>query len=138
MVEPTVGGAATLSPDGRSGGDRIEVRGIRVVGTHGVLTEERTRAQPFEVDVDLDVDLRQAGRTDDLAATVNYAEVVDLVQAIVGGTRSYQLLEALADVVAAAVLELGRAASVTVAIRKLRPPLPADVATVGVRITRTR
>lgn len=121
-----------------AGTDRIEVRGVRILGTHGVLPEERTRAQPFEVDLDLVVDLAEAGRSDDLGHTVNYAEVVDRVVAIVGGPPSRQLLEALADEMAGAVLELERVRSVTVAVRKLHPPLPADVATVGVRITRSR
>ena len=54
----------------RSGHDRIEIRGLRVLGTHGVLPEEQQRAQPFEVDLDLELDLRRAGRSDRLEATV--------------------------------------------------------------------
>ena len=46
--------------------DRIELRGLRVLGTHGVLPEERERAQPFEVDLDIDADLRPAGVSDAL------------------------------------------------------------------------
>ena len=46
--------------------DRIELRGLRVVGTHGALPEEQVRAQPFEVDLDIEVDLRPAGLSDDL------------------------------------------------------------------------
>ena len=45
--------------------DHIEIRGLRVVGIIGVLHEERVRAQPFEVDLDLEVDTREAGATDD-------------------------------------------------------------------------
>ena len=48
--------------------DRIELRGLRAVGTHGALPEEQFRAQPFEVDLDLQVNLRPAGQSDDLAA----------------------------------------------------------------------
>ena len=118
--------------------DRIEIRGLRVFGTHGVLPEERSRAQPFEVDLDLHVALDVAGRTDQLDDTLDYAGVVELVRGIVGGPHSRLLLEALASTIASAVLESPRVESVTVSIRKLRPPLPADIATVGVRITRSR
>ena len=41
-------------------GDRIELRGLRVLGVHGALPEEQERAQPFEVDLDVEADLRPA------------------------------------------------------------------------------
>ena len=40
--------------------DVIELRAIRATGTHGVLDEEKRRAQPFEIDIDLHLDLRAA------------------------------------------------------------------------------
>jgi len=120
-------------------GDRIELRGLRCVGTHGVLVEEQVRAQPFEVDLDLDVDHRPAGVSDALADTVDYGAVADVVAATVSGPRSYALLEALAWHVADAVLDVDhRIRAVTVGLRKLRPPLAVDIDTVGVRVSRTR
>ena len=119
--------------------DRIEIRGLRLLGTHGVLPEERTRPQPFEVDVDLAVSMIEAGVSDDLADTVDYAAVVDRISAVVGGARSFLLLEALAAAAADEVLGADRRVqAVTVSVRKLQPPLAADLSTVGVRITRTR
>jgi len=118
-------------------GDRIQLRGLRAVGTHGVLPEEKNRAQPFEIDLDLDVDLTRAGRSDVLSDTVDYAGVAAIAAGIVSGPPSYQLLEALAGAVARATLASDpRIAAVTVSLRKLQPPLAADIATVGVRITR--
>jgi dihydroneopterin aldolase len=120
-------------------GDRIELRGLRSVGTHGVLVEEQERAQPFEVDLDLAVDLRPAGVSDVLADTVDYGAVADVVAATVSGTRSFALLEALAWHVADAVLGVDhRITGVTVVLRKLRPPVAVDIDTVGVRVVRTR
>jgi dihydroneopterin aldolase len=120
-------------------GDRIELRGLRSVGTHGVLVEEQERAQPFEVDLDLAVDLRPAGVSDSLADTVDYGAVADVVAATVSGTRSFALLEALAWHVADAVLGVDhRITGVTVVLRKLRPPVAVDIDTVGVRVVRTR
>jgi dihydroneopterin aldolase len=104
-----------------------------------VLVEEQARAQPFEVDLDLAVDLRPAGVSDALADTVDYGAVADVVAATVSGSRSFALLEALAWHVAEAVLDVDRRISgVAVALRKLRPPLAVDIDTVGVRVVRTR
>ena len=119
--------------------DRIELRGLRSVGTHGVLAEEQERAQPFEVDLDLAVDLRPAGVSDTLDDTVDYGAVADTVAATVSGPRSFKLLEALAWHVADAVLDVDhRITAVTVVLRKLRPPLAVDIDTVGVRVVRDR
>ncbi len=116
--------------------DCIELRGLQLVGICGALPEERVRAQPLEVDLDAEVDLRPAGESDDLADTVDYGALCDVVATIVGGGRP-QLLEHLAAAVAEAVLAADeRIRSVTVAVRKLRPPVPHALATSGVRITR--
>jgi dihydroneopterin aldolase len=117
--------------------DRIELRGLRLMGTHGVLPEERTRAQPFEVDLDIVADLAAAAASDDVRDTVDYGAVTDLVARIVG-TESFHLLEALADRIAEVVLEDVRVGEVAVTVRKLRPPVPVPMATAGVRVRRVR
>ena len=118
--------------------DRIEVRALRVVATHGALPEERQRAQPFELDLDVWVDTAAAGANDRLADTVDYGVVVERVAALVRDT-SFLLLEALAHAVAGAVIELdSRVERVAVAVRKLRPPIDEDVGSVGVRVVRGR
>src|SRR5581483_9227757 len=61
----------------RSLGDRIELRGLRAQGVHGVLPEEQVRAQPFEVDLTVEADLRAAGRSDDLADTLDYGAITE-------------------------------------------------------------
>jgi dihydroneopterin aldolase len=118
--------------------DRIEIRGLRVLGTHGVLAEERVRPQQFEIDLDLELDMIDASRSDELSDTVDYSEVIDRVGGVVRGPGSYRLLEGLAAAIAESVLEDGSLSSVTVCLRKLQPPLPADIATVGVRLVRSR
>jgi dihydroneopterin aldolase len=115
--------------------DRIELRGLRVIGTHGVLAEEQARAQPFEVDLDLDADLADAGRSDDLADTVDYGTLAERVASVVSGER-HALLERLAERIAETALADGRVRSVTVTVRKLRPPVPLDLASAGVRVVR--
>jgi dihydroneopterin aldolase len=133
---------APAGPPGGPGGDRpadrIEIRGLRVVGIHGVLPEERERAQPFLLDLDVRLDAGPAGRSDRLEDTLDYGAVVELAAGVVAGPR-FALVEALAEAVAGAVLGLDRrVAAVAVSVHKLRPPLPFDVASAGVRVVRRR
>jgi dihydroneopterin aldolase len=117
--------------------DLIELRGLQLVGICGALPEERVRAQPLEVDLDVEADLAAAGGSDVLADTIDYGALCDAVAAVVEGGEP-QLLEHLADRIASAVLAVdARATAVTVAVRKLRPPVPHALATSGVRIRRT-
>lgn len=117
--------------------DRIEVRGLQVMGFCGVLPEERLRPQPLEIDLDIETDLDLAGSTDRLSDTVDYSAIVDEVAQVVSGGHS-MLLEHLAERLATSILMHRKVNSVTVAVRKLRPPVPQHLATTGVRITRGR
>ena len=65
--------------------DTIAVMGIRARGRHGVLDFEREMGQTFVVDVEMAVDIAQAGRSDDLAHTVDYGAVATEVAAIITG-----------------------------------------------------
>ena len=107
------------------------------MGAHGVLPEEQDRAQPFEVDLDLEVDLSKAGRSDALGDTVDYGAVAEAVAGVVGGTHS-DLLEHLAQRIAEAALAAGAplASGVTVTVRKLRPPVALDLSSAGVTVRR--
>ena len=115
--------------------DTIILSGIRALGAHGVLPEEQGRPQPFEVDVELAVDLAPAGRSDVLSDTVDYdgltARVVKIVEA--GGLS---LIEALADRIANACRADPRVTGVVVTVKKLRPPMPVQMDHVAVRIER--
>src|SRR5699024_5750350 len=83
--------------------DRIRLLGVRARGHHGVLPEEKRDGQDFVVDVILELDLAPAGTTDDLALTIDYAEVgADVVARIEG--PSLDLIESLAEQVAADAL----------------------------------
>ncbi|MFN7148769.1 MAG: dihydroneopterin aldolase [Microthrixaceae bacterium] len=121
-----------------SAADRIELRGLRLVGIVGVLPEERTRAQPLEVDLDLHLGVSAAGRSDALDDTVDYGAVCELVADVVEHLQP-QLLERLCEVLAERVLAAdGRIDAVDVSVRKLRPPVPHQLASSGVRVRRGR
>jgi dihydroneopterin aldolase len=113
----------------------IVIAGLRELGVHGVLPEEQTRPQPFEVDVELRVDLDKAGESDALDDTVDYSAVAEAVSRVVASER-YQLLERLATRIAEVCGVDERVTGVVVTVRKLHPPLRAMVDHVAVRIER--
>ncbi len=118
--------------------DRIELRGVRGMGRHGVHLDERLEPQPFEVDVVMEVDLSTAAATDDLADTVDYAAVFDAVRVRIE-SDSYRLIEALAGAIAGDVLAAQpRVAAIEVRVRKPNAPLPGAFDTVEVTLRRTR
>ncbi len=125
--EPDIGGPS----------DTVEIRGLELLLHCGVLDEEQHRRQPFRLDIDLHLDLRPAGSSDDLAKTINYGELVDDLVATLPGER-FQLLERLAARVAELSLDHDLVDAVTVRARKLRPPVAAHLDSTGVRIHRTR
>jgi dihydroneopterin aldolase len=121
-----------------SGGDRIEIRNLRVLGVHGVLPEERERPQPFSVDIVAWVDMAAAQGSDALADTVDYGALAQVAADVVS-QRSFQLLEALAGRLAQALLIVdARVQAVEVTVRKLRPPLALDLGSTGVTVVRAR
>jgi dihydroneopterin aldolase len=115
--------------------DRILIVGLRELGVHGVLAEEQTRPQPFEVDVELEVDVRAAGASDDLEDTVDYAAVAEAITRVVSSER-YQLLERLATRIGEVCCADLRVTGVTVTVRKLNAPVRAMLDHVAVRIRR--
>jgi dihydroneopterin aldolase len=115
--------------------DRILIRGLGASGVHGVLAAERLRPQPFEVDIELLVDLGPAGASDALPDTVDYGAVCDAARAVVE-TEHHQLLERLAARIAEECRKHERVRGVVVEVRKLEPPIAGPLGYVGVRVER--
>jgi dihydroneopterin aldolase len=117
--------------------DRVELRGLKVWGFHGVFEHERAEGQDFVVDVVLCFDTRPAAASDDIADTVNYADVARQVTSIVGG-EPVNLIETLAARIADACLSDERVESVEVSVHKPHAPIPSPFADVVVTIRRSR
>jgi len=100
-----------------SGLDRIEVRGIRAWGHHGANPGEQEVAQRIDVDLAIDLDLRAARASDDLADTVSYAELHARVVRIVARERC-ALLERLGELILDALLADARVVRACVALAK--------------------
>lgn len=117
--------------------DRIEVVGIRGTGFHGVYAHERRDGQEFVVDVALHLSTREAGTSDDLEATVNYGLVAEQVHAVLTG-EPVDLVETLAERIAAACLRHERVEVVDVAVHKPQAPIEVPFGDVVVRVRRNR
>ncbi|WP_232661562.1 dihydroneopterin aldolase [Pseudonocardia sp. TRM90224] len=117
--------------------DRIDLRGLRVRGHHGVYDHERRDGQDFVVDVRVWLDLAPAAASDDVADTVHYGELAQRVAAIVGG-EPCDLIETVAARVADEVLTDQRVLATEVTLHKPDAPIPLEFADVAVVITRHR
>ena len=113
--------------------DRIEVKGIRAFGYHGVLPHERTDGQEFIVDLEIESSFDACGTSDELTDTVNYAELAQIAHdAIIG--PAFNLIEKLADVIATNCLEIPGVERVCVTVHK--PSAPIAVPFEDVSVTR--
>ena len=102
-------------------------------GKHGYYDHELLNPQPFEVDVELTVDVSSAGQSDALDDTVDYSAVAEAVSRVVTSER-YYLLERLATRIGEVCRVDERVTGVVVTVRKLHPPVRAMVDYVAVRI----
>ena len=118
--------------------DSLVLSHLRFHGRHGVLPEERARGQEFDVTVRLELPLAEAGRTDDLARTVDYRAVHEVVRGVIEGPPR-QLVESLAETIAAELLRtFAPVEAVELEVVKLRPPVKFVSDGLAVRIRRNR
>jgi dihydroneopterin aldolase len=117
--------------------DRITLTGLRATGYHGVFEQERRDGQDFVVDVSIECDTHQAAITDDVSHTVNYAEVASLVESHIVG-EPVNLIETLAERIAAGILGMYLVTAVEVTVHKPSAPLEASFTDVSVTVRRAR
>jgi len=116
--------------------DLIEIKGIKSFGYHGVFESENIAGQDFFVDVSLELDLTRPSVSDDVADTVNYAEITDLVIQEVTGDR-VALIEKLAGRIAERIKNTyPQIVTVSVTVHKPQAPVNAQVADISVTINR--
>lgn len=115
--------------------DQIRIRGIRGIGHHGVFAHERTDGQEFSVDVTLDVRTAAAAGSDDLADTVDYGHVANAVHALIVG-EPVDLVETLAERIAAVCLGFAGVERVKVTVHKPHAPIEVPFDDVELRIVR--
>jgi dihydroneopterin aldolase len=117
--------------------DRIELRGLRARGFHGVYEFERAQGQDFLVDAILELDLGPAAASDAVTDTVHYGELAERLVAVVTG-EPVNLIETLAARLADVCLADARVGAATVTVHKPQAPIPHAFADVAVTVRRER
>jgi len=119
--------------------DRILLQGMQFYASHGNNSEERALGQPFQVDMEVEIDLQQAGVSDSLRDTVSYSHLFETVREVVEGPPK-NLLEAVAVTITSRVMErFSPVTGVRVKVVKHRPPIRGSVlANASVEVYRER
>jgi len=118
--------------------DAVFVTGLSLHAYHGVMQHEAKVGQTFKLDLVLDIDLAAASRSDKLADTVGYDQVVDVASRAFCAKR-HRLVEAAAGAVAEAILmRFAEVMAVRVTVHKPHAPIAATFADIGVTIARSR
>src|SRR3979490_172962 len=118
--------------------DMIFITGVVIHARHGVMEQETEVGQRFVIDLDLSADLSESSRTDRLADTVSYSNVVATATAAFKNAN-YKLLERAAGAVAEDILAgFPRMSGVRCRVHKPHAPIAAIFDDVGVVLTRTR
>ena len=117
--------------------DRITLTGVRVRAHHGVFDFERQQGQEFVIDVAVAVDVSAAASGDDLGRTVHYGE---LAEAVADAVRRdpVDLIETVAERVAAVALAYPAVEEVEVTVHKPEAPISVPFDDVAVTIVRSR
>ncbi|MCL2840975.1 MAG: 2-amino-4-hydroxy-6-hydroxymethyldihydropteridine diphosphokinase [Defluviitaleaceae bacterium] len=116
--------------------DKIIIDRLEVFARHGVFQSEKTLGQKFFISVEMNLDLRQAGMTDNLEKTVNYADVCN---GIINISETFDLIETFAEKIADDILQQNQTVkSVKVRVEKPSAPIKHSLKTVAVEITRKR
>ncbi|MDK2824658.1 MAG: 7,8-dihydroneopterin aldolase/epimerase/oxygenase [Clostridia bacterium] len=118
--------------------DKIIMKNLAFYGYHGVLKAENQLGQKFFIDVEIELDLKEAGKTDDVEKTVNYAEIYEVIKDIILNQR-FNLIEALAENIAENILQkFTKVEQVVINVRKPEAPVKGIFDYFGVEIRRMR
>ncbi|BCZ22506.1 dihydroneopterin aldolase [Mycobacterium senriense] len=117
--------------------DRIELRGLKVRGQHGVFDHERANGQDFVVDITVWIDLDGAAASDELADTYDYGALAQLAADVVAGPAR-NLIETVGAQIADQVMDDERVHAVEVVVHKPQAPIPQQFADVAVVVRRSR
>ena len=129
--------ARILFRDNAAMSSRIIIERLEFQGHCGVTPEERERPQMLAVDLELELPTEQAGQSDNLVQTVDYATVAEHIVSL-GSKESCHLLESLVERLVSMLFREFPVERIRIWLRKLHAPLPMVAGSVGIRLERTR
>ena len=118
--------------------DCINIKKLKIYAKHGVYPEEKRQSQLFVISAELYMELRPAGKSDDLEQTIDYSAVCRVIETFVL-SKSFNLIETIAEGLAEMLLIKNPALKrVRMTVEKPEAPLPVGLETVSVMIERSR
>lgn len=118
--------------------DYIYLNGMSFFAYHGAFAEEKKLGQRFIIDLRLGLSLQQAGETDDLAMTVHYGEVYELIKRVMS-EKSYDLIESVAEKIAQEILiDFPLVQEVSIFLKKPEVPIPGILDYAAIELKRKR
>jgi len=107
--------------------DILRLKGLKFRGLHGVYDDERINGNDFEVDLTFYLSLQNAATSDNLKDTLDYSRVYEIVRTVIHGP-SVHLIEHLAHLIGLSLSQIvDSKTKFDVTVRKLKPPLPANI-----------
>lgn len=116
--------------------DKIHIKDLEIIGFHGAIPEEKVLGQKFVLSFELDVDLRQAGKNDDLTKTVHYGELAQKVEEEFTKTSYYLIEKAAEEICEFVLLNYPLVKKVKLLLKKPWAPTRKHVEYVAVEIER--
>jgi len=117
--------------------DNIKLKGMTFYAFHGVSKSERELGQQYEIDLEIFLDTKKAGETDNIDYTINYAKVFDAIESVVQ-RNSFKLLETVAERISKTLFNNFNVDKLKIKVRKGNPPVKGIIDYVEVEIERTR
>jgi len=116
---------------------KIYLDEMRFYAYHGVMEQERLVGGEYSVSLTVEADLSKAVRTDDVADTINYAALYEVVKSEMAVPS--KLLEHVAGRIGQRAMEtFERITTLTIKVTKLNPPMGADSKGASVELKMTR
>ena len=116
---------------------RLILESIEISGYCGLTEDERCHPQPIAIDLEIDCENSQAGATDDIQDTLDYAQIINRLVEI-GAGNQFHLVESLAEHITQTLFGEFPIRHLKLWVRKTKPPLKATVDSVGVRLERAQ
>ncbi len=117
--------------------DIIKLTNIVLYAHHGYYEAEREMGQRFELDIEVECNLRQPAKSDDLQHTINYQKVYALAKDTFENNK-FKLLETVAERIAIQILQSFNVLTVLIRVRKPHVPLKGFLDHIEIEIKRTR
>ena len=115
----------------------IRLKNMTFYGYHGVYDFEKEKGTDFEIDLELFTPLLKSSKSDNIEDTINYEDIYELVKKSFG-SKSYFLLEKLADSISMSIFKEHKIDKLIIRVRKINAPLNGKLDSVEIELKREK